>query len=55
MTCDRCGARAKWRFRHPDNPLLELTFCGHHGGAHGDRLRRAGWFTYRLAKEPARV
>ncbi|MEJ2889589.1 DUF7455 domain-containing protein [Actinomycetospora aeridis] len=38
--CDRCGVRASSVATFPGGG--ELTFCGHHGRAHRDRLLAAG-------------
>ena len=45
--CDRCPARAAYRYERHPHPL---TMCGHHGRQHGKALRDAGWFTYRIAE-----
>lgn len=44
-TCDRCGARAVYRYQHG---TARLTMCGHHGRQHGHTMRALGWFTYRI-------
>ena len=35
--CDRCGAQAYVRTRMQGD--LELLWCGHHWGEHGDKMK----------------
>jgi hypothetical protein len=46
-TCDRCPASAQYRYERGE---ARLTLCGHHARKHGQAMRLAGWFTYRIVE-----